>query len=177
MASAITHALVGAALAGVAPRALARARFAVALALLAALPDLDVIGYRLGVPYGHPFGHRGASHSLAFALVVGIAAALVMPRSTARLRAATAFLAMLATASHGLLDALTDAGLGIGFFIPFDDGRYFFPWRPLPTSPLSPGAFFTRRGVEILEAEILLVWIPTLLIAASLALIRRRSRP
>jgi inner membrane protein len=35
------------------------------------LPDADVIGFRLGIPYGHLLGHRGFSHSIAFALLLG----------------------------------------------------------------------------------------------------------
>jgi hypothetical protein len=35
------------------------------------------------------------------------------------------------TASHGALDAMTDGGLGIAFFAPFDNTRYFFPFRPI----------------------------------------------
>ena len=35
----------------------------------------------------------------------------------------------LSTASHGVLDALTDGGLGVAFFSPFDQTRYFFPFR------------------------------------------------
>ena len=176
MASAITHAFVGAALASAAPRALPRARLTLLLAVLAALPDLDVIGQRLGIPYAHPLGHRGFSHSLVFALLIGSAAALVSFRRPGQPRAAALALAVAATASHGLLDALTDAGLGIGFFIPFDTGRYYFSWRPLPTSPLSVGAFLGARGAAILREEILSVWLPTALLSGGLALIRRRTR-
>jgi len=37
-------------------------RTMVAFSALSLLPDIDVIGFPLGVPYGAPFGHRGASH-------------------------------------------------------------------------------------------------------------------
>src|SRR5947208_5485908 len=43
------------------------------LVVLSVLPDIDVVAFVLGIPYGAPFGHRGAIHSLAFALLVGIA--------------------------------------------------------------------------------------------------------
>ncbi len=43
--------------------------------LLTIVPDLDVIGFFLGIPYEHMFGHRGFSHSIAFAFIVsGLAA-------------------------------------------------------------------------------------------------------
>src|SRR6267378_8050335 len=41
----------------------------------------------------------------------------------------------LATASHGLLDAMTNGGLGVAFFAPFCDTRYFLPWQPIVVSP------------------------------------------
>ena len=37
---------------------------------LAMLPDADVVAFKLGIPYGATWGHRGASHSLVFALGV-----------------------------------------------------------------------------------------------------------
>jgi inner membrane protein len=36
-------------------------------AVCAALPDIDVIGFRFGIDYGALLGHRGFTHSLAFA--------------------------------------------------------------------------------------------------------------
>ena len=39
---------------------------------LSLLPDADVIGFRFGVRYEDTWGHRGATHSLTFALGVGI---------------------------------------------------------------------------------------------------------
>ena len=41
-------------------------------AACAVAPDFDVIGLRLGIPYGHLLGHRGLSHSLAFALAMAL---------------------------------------------------------------------------------------------------------
>ncbi|MEO6022039.1 MAG: metal-dependent hydrolase [Burkholderiales bacterium] len=35
------------------------------------LPDLDVIAFHFGVPYDSPFGHRGFTHSFAFAALIG----------------------------------------------------------------------------------------------------------
>ena len=69
-------------------------------------------------------------------------------------------LAFLATISHGALDAFTDAGLGVGFLIPFDDMRYFAPWRPLATSPLSVSAFFDGPALRILANEFVWVGMP-----------------
>src|SRR6187401_2673959 len=80
-------------------------------ALLSMLPDSDVIGFSLGVSYDSVWGHRGVTHSFAFALLVGGVVALV-----ARARHApavrTGVLASLVVTSHGLLDTLTDGGRG-----------------------------------------------------------------
>ena len=46
---------------------------AAAWSALALLPDADVIGLPLGIRYQAPFGHRGATHSLVFALAARIA--------------------------------------------------------------------------------------------------------
>jgi inner membrane protein len=178
MPSAITHAVVGAALTPLAPRPLRGLRLAVALAAVAALPDLDVIAFRLGIPYAHPLGHRGFSHSLLFAAVV----ALVLPRLVCpAVRAGTrrwwavVLLGFAAVASHGLLDACTDGGLGVGLLIPVSEARFFLPWRPLAVSPLSVRAFFSPRGWAILSTEVVWVWLPIAL-ALGVLLARRRYK-
>ncbi len=50
---------------------------AVAFATFSLVPDLDVIAFRFGIPYAAPFGHRGATHSIVFALAMGVAAWLL----------------------------------------------------------------------------------------------------
>jgi hypothetical protein len=39
------------------------------------VPDLDVFGFLWNIQYGSPFGHRGFTHSLCFALLTGLVAA------------------------------------------------------------------------------------------------------
>lgn len=163
MATVFTHAAVGGALAALAPAGVPRWRAATALAGVSVLPDLDVVGFALGIPYGHALGHRGLSHSLPFALAVGLVLPFaVLPPALREWHRALglACLAALACASHGVLDALTDGGRGIGFWLPFSAERHFWPWRPLPVSPLEPLEFFGARGRRILETEIRLVWLP-----------------
>ena len=100
--------------------------------LLALVPDADVIGFLFGVPYGAAWGHRGATHSLVFALFTGAIAAAVNRNRAWRVAALVAAV----VGSHGLLDAMTDGGLGAALFWPFDDSRYFAPWTPVPVSPI-----------------------------------------
>ncbi len=112
-----------------------KASMMVFYAALAVLPDIDVLAFRLHIPYEARFGHRGAFHSLAFAVLVGCSVGLVQ---TIRRRRwlGLALLAAAVTASHGLLDALTDGGLGVALFWPFTEHRYFFVWRPIPVAPI-----------------------------------------
>lgn len=177
MATAFTHALFGSLLAPLAPAGVPRGRLVVALAALAVAPDLDVIAFPLGIPYAHPLGHRGITHSLLFGVVAGVSVTrLVFPTLSLGSREGrrVALLLALACASHGVLDAFTDAGLGVGFFIPFSDARFFFPWRPLAASPIGIDAFFGGPALRILANEMLWVGLPCALVAAALALLRRR---
>src|SRR5207244_2610330 len=67
MPSVFSHAVVALALGPAFRRAGWPARLWWAGALCAVLPDADVVGVYTGVPLGSVFGHRGLTHSLAFA--------------------------------------------------------------------------------------------------------------
>jgi inner membrane protein len=136
-----------------------------ALALACAvLPDIDAVGMWLGIPYDHPFGHRGFTHSLPFAVVLAGVGYLVAPELGAE--PSTAFLLLLVSAaSHGLLDALTNGGLGIAFFSPLSNRRYFLPWRVIEVSPLSLSGLLSWRGVRVLGSEMRYVWVPCVALA------------
>ena len=67
---------------------------------------------------------------------------------------------LVSAASHGLLDAMTNGGLGIAFFSPFSNRRYFLPWRVIEVSPLSIFEIFSWRGLRVLGSEVRYVWIP-----------------
>jgi inner membrane protein len=102
---------------------------AVTWSALALLPDVDVVGFALGVEYADPWGHRGATHSAAFAAALGLAIGLCA-RWFARPVTRTACFAILVLVSHPFLDTMTDGGLGCALWYPFDLTRYFAPWRP-----------------------------------------------
>lgn len=78
-------------------------------------------------------------------------------------------------ASHGLLDAFTNGGLGIAFFSPFDPRRYFFPWRPVQVSPIGM-AFFGRWGLRVLRSEVVWIWLPLAALVGAVLLCRSWSR-
>jgi inner membrane protein len=130
-------------------------RVAAAGAALSILPDLDVVAFALDIPYSHPLGHRGFSHSFVFAALTSLLATLALCRRPA----AFAFLFVCA-ASHPVLDAMTSGGgLGVAFFAPFSNERYFLPWRPIRVSPIGP-RFFSALGLAVLASEVVWVWLP-----------------
>jgi inner membrane protein len=71
---------------------------------------------------------------------------------------------------------MTNGGLGVAFFAPFSPARYFLPFRPVQVSPISTAAFFTHRGIEVLESEVLWIWLPFLALAMVMHLWRWRWR-
>jgi inner membrane protein len=144
--------------------------------LAAIAPDLDVLAFRFGIAYEHPLGHRGLWHSVPFAAAVaGMLTFGLFPHPRPGFSRARAFCFLfLATASHGILDAFTNGGLGVALLSPFDDTRYFAPFRPIEVSPLSPEKFFTARGLEIVASELRWVWLPFLSLGAILLVLRRR---
>jgi inner membrane protein len=130
------------------------------LIVLSILPDLDILAFRLGIPYENPFGHRGFSHSLLFAWTVSLLAAAVCFRKCQVRFWDLWGLFFVSAASHGLLDALTNGGLGIAFFWPSDNERYFFPWQPIEVSELGYHFFMSSRAWRTLGTELLWVWLP-----------------
>jgi inner membrane protein len=155
-------------------------RFWLWSAVCAMLPDADVIGFGFGIRYGDVLGHRGFTHSLLFAALAGGIVARVVdaspraPRERRRTRRVLTIYFALVIASHGVLDALTNGGLGIAFFSPFDTTRYFFPWRPIAVSPIG-ARFFSERGLNVLLSELQWIWVPSILVAAAAWLWRSRG--
>jgi inner membrane protein len=80
------------------------------------------------------------------------------------------------TASHGVLDALTNGGLGVAFFAPFSNTRYFFPWTPIQVSPIGLRFFSSSSAWAVILSEIEWVWIPSALVIAVAWMVRRTAR-
>jgi len=141
------------------------------------IPDIDVVGFRLGVPYAAPLGHRGFTHSLVFAaMLASVLAVSVAWRRTAWAALAAWCYFFLCTVSHGLLDALTDGGLGVALLAPFDSGRYFFPWRPLAVSPIGAAGFFSARGWLVIASELRWVVLPAAVVLFGGLVFRARTK-
>jgi inner membrane protein len=148
------------------PRRLLLAGFAASM-----VPDLDVIGLKLGIAYAEDMGHRGITHSLLFALLTGVIAYALAGRLKARPIVA-GLLVFASCASHGLLDMCTNGGLGIAYLWPLSHERYFLPWQLIQVSPLSLDKVFSEWGLRVIYSELRLVWLPSLLLAGALAAAR-----
>ena len=136
------------------------------------LPDADVIFFRFGATYDDVWSHRGFSHSLGFAIVLGLIAALSLRRLAPPL-VAFAFIAVSA-ASHGLLDMMTNGGHGIAILWPLNDQRYFFDWRPIRVAPLVLSRF-PARAAAIVKTEALWIWLPAIAVVLALRAWRRQE--
>ena len=171
MPSIFTHAVVPAAIGRSARPAWLTGSVLAVGCFLAVLPDLDVVGFRLGIAYGAPWGHRGATHSLGFAaMVVG---GLALMWRAARCWPVAMFL-LVSMASHGLLDMLTDGGKGVALLWPLTNDRYFALLRPIRVSPIG-ARFLSARGLETVVSELTLVWLPSLALLVLTKWRRKRS--
>jgi len=178
MPSVFSHAIAAVALGTVAVGGRSRAIIWVVGALCAVAPDLDVVTrFLFRIPYSHVLGHRGLSHSLLVAAVLALLVTVIvrraLPAGPGPAKLWVFF--FVATASHGILDAMTNGGLGVAFFAPFSDERYFFPWRPILVSPISLPVFFGYRGLRVMWSELAWIWLSAAVVFLAGQALRRRS--
>ncbi|WP_298556070.1 metal-dependent hydrolase [uncultured Algibacter sp.] len=136
------------------------------------LPDFDVVAFKLGIAYHHPLGHRGFTHSILFAILWALTLMLTIGKKNKLIWFLVIF---LSTLSHGFFDAMTSGGKGVGFFIPFDNNRFFFSFREILVSPLGIKNFFSTWGIKVLLSEFKCMVLPCLLIFIVRFLIKRLS--
>jgi inner membrane protein len=163
MPTIITHAVVGAVSAKVFTKQIEPWRIWIPSIFCSVIPDADVIAFSFGIPYGHFLGHRGFFHSILFALVLSLIVVLYLFRDVKLFSKnwwSYLSLFFIVGVSHGVLDAITNGGLGIALLSPFDTTRYFFSWRPLQVSPIGLSAFMSRWGLRVLICEMIYIWLP-----------------
>lgn len=156
-----------------------RPSFLILAGFCAFAPDLDVLAFRFGIPYSSEWGHRGWTHSIAFAFVFGSFVALVY-HLVSREKAWNINLSIwliISTLSHPLLDMLTNGGRGCTLWWPFSTERIFFPFRPIQVSPLDAGGFFSRWGIEVLKSEFWWIGIPAIILVITSRALRIFLRP
>lgn len=163
MASAFAHAISAVAIGkGFTTKGLDR-RFWLLGIVCAIIPDADVVGFFYGIEYESFWGHRGFTHSFVFAALLAGAVLLLFYRNEtySRLKWIGLWLYFfLTTASHAVLDAMTSGGRGVAFFSPFDNERYFLPFRPIKVSPIGIEKFFSEWGMKVVLSELLWVFLP-----------------
>ena len=153
-------------------------RLAAVMVIASGLPDIDMIGYALGYRHPSPFAHRGFTHSLVFALAVGLLALAAAPRMNTK-RVMAFFAVFLAVLSHSFLDAL-GGWYGVPFFWPFDEARYALPWPSFVSSWLrwwAPQRLFDLWWADrFIRIELLTVWAPCAIFALTGFWLRRAAR-
>ena len=165
MASVISHPAVPLALAVALGPTRVPAALAGAACAASILPDVDSLGFAAGIPYDHTFGHRGFTHSLIFALLTALVGG-ALGKSLGASTPAAFVIVFVSTASHGVLDAMTTGGLGVAFFSPFSNARYFLPWQVIRVSPIGVAPFLSSWGLRVLKSELLWIWAPAAIFAA-----------
>ncbi|ERE03406.1 metal-dependent hydrolase [Pseudogulbenkiania ferrooxidans] len=182
MPTVVTHALAGATLVALASRKpVSTPDMLPWLALCGAaamLPDLDVVTFKLGIPYASPWGHRGFSHSLAAAAVcAGLLAWLCRPLwlRVGLSAASAASLLFLSVASHAALDMICDASFGPALFMPWSDHRYLSGWKPIEGAPIGLKRWFGPKGERVVQTEFVYVWLPCMALWAGRWLSLRRA--
>jgi inner membrane protein len=143
--------------------AMGRARVSTSMLLVGMLatvvPDFDGIAFKLGIPYGGMWGHRGFTHTIGFALAMGLFGLLLARRWQLPKWKAFAWIA-LCTFSHPVADTLTNGGIAIPLYWPTTETRFFSPWTPVEVSPIALKRFFAERGAVVIWSEIKVLWIP-----------------
>ncbi len=167
----VTHAALGGSLGlAVGRRRLGRRAVAVG-ALVAMSPDADIVAGWLGGPFANLLYHRGITHSILIAPIVGAAVGYGLwwlhqrwGRSAAAAsrdrRTAWIALAIAALLTHPLLDVITHYGTQL--LAPLSDHRFGIPALPvidpvmtlLLGLPALVGAFATRRA----SASVAIAW-------------------
>jgi inner membrane protein len=135
-------------------------------------PDADAIGFTFDVPYNSFWGHRGFSHSIVFAVILAGIITVFYRKESARKQASVFVFLFLSCISHAVLDAMTTGGLGVAFFAPFNNKRYFFSFRPIKVSPISVKSFFEGKGIAVIQSEAIWIGIPCTAIMVISLLIR-----
>jgi inner membrane protein len=132
-----------------------------AAGVLAVAPDLDTVFHGF-IPYAHFLGHRGFVHSPFFSFLFAVTLSSLV-YAVARNLGLAACLGItaaftLAMASHGVLDAMTDAGLGVMLLYPFSEERLFFPWRPFYAPPIKLAGISYEKVQMMIKSELPIVF-------------------
>lgn len=178
MASAFGHALTSLAIGSSYQKQEQHWKFLLLGVFCSVIPDADVVSFHLGVRYEDFWGHRGFTHSIAFAVLLAVIVTFLFykDRFAGKKGAYYILFFTLCGVSHGILDAMTTGGKGVAFFSPFDTSRYFLPWRPIRVSPIGAAKFFGQRGIAVLKSEAVWIGIPCAAWMLAMKLLKKAHR-
>ena len=127
MASAFGHAMAAIAIKSGYSEKVKPRKFLVLGIICSIFPDADVLSFKLGIHYEDFWGHRGFTHSCLFALLLGLLVTFLFFERKIFDMKSLKYISFFTfcTLSHGVLDAMTTGGLGVAFFSPFDNTRFF----------------------------------------------------
>lgn len=172
MASAFGHALAAFAIGKSMPFKKQNWKFWLAGIICSILPDADVLSFHFGIAYLDIWGHRGMTHSIFFAVITAALFTLLFFKKDNK-KLLIFFYLFLATVSHGVLDAMTTGGEGIAFFSPFENSRYFLPWRGIRVSPIEASRFFSEWGLRVIKSELIWIGIPAAILLSFSYLLKK----
>jgi inner membrane protein len=142
-------------------------------ALCSVIPDFDVVGFHLGIRYGNFWGHSRIYALARLRCGGGFRSSdLGIWSRFLRIEPPALWTYFCPCDRQRLLDALTDGGLGVAFFSPFDNLRCFLLWTLIRVSPIAVGRFFSARGLAVVESELIWIWLPAALLVAVACLVR-----
>lgn len=177
MATIVSHAVIAFTLGKVFPGKEINSRVLTAGMVMAMMPDADVIGFGMGIPYESMWGHRGFTHSVLFALLFSLIITQLFSMKSkyqpGSFLKVSLFL-FFATLSHGLIDAMTTGGLGVGFFIPFSPERYFFEYRPVLVSRIGFDGLLGPWAIAVYKSEFRYLILPCLVILVLSSILKKR---
>lgn len=174
MASVFGHAALAGAVGVSLPKVLRRKGVITLGILCSMMPDLDVISFKFGIPYSSFWGHRGMTHSIVFGAGFGILMMFLFHfNANKRDKFLLSIYYMVCTISHGILDGMTTGGRGIAYLSPFDNERYFLPFRMIKVSPLGISNFFSEWGFAVIISEMIWIGIPCLIFVLIVILARK----
>lgn len=132
----------------------------------AALPDIDVLSTYFGLSGLDMLGHRGITHSITAALIWALVIVFIFHKKDKKTNLLLLYY-FICTASHGLIDGMTNGGDGISYFAPFSSYRTHLPFELIQVSPLGMNAFFSEWGLKVIKSELIWIGIPSLLLIVS----------
>jgi inner membrane protein len=157
MATPVGHYLLGLSVTQLLAKDRDERRQGIWLAMIACVPDLDVIPGLL-VGRLNQF-HHGASHSFFAAAVFSLLAVWVFRRWGWELSGRMLLLFFLLYASHNVLDILcldTGPPFGVPLFWPLSAEAYQSPWLLLPDVHHTNKALFSTHNLLLIIREVLL---------------------